>query len=173
MQRKPVYTKSEIRVALEAYALYGTYKAAGEALKKLLEVKTDQTNSAKEIILAYRYDSEYADIFTGKQLEFKDLALSVAEKAVRLADMQLEDAINNRAKLQKMIKEISLDGEMPKGQKDELIKLLSTMKLDKLGEVATTAGILFDKHRLASGDSTDNSTIKVSYEGGDMNEFGN
>lgn len=173
MIKKPIFTKSEITVVLQDYAINGTYKSAGEALKKFIEAKTDQTQNAKKIIEAYRYDSDYAEIFAEKVPEFKDLALLVAEKAVRLADMHLESALNDRLKFNRIIKDISADEELTAAKKKELIDFMSRMRCDKLGEVATTAGLLFDKHRLANGDSTDNSTIKVSYEGDDLNEFGN
>lgn len=173
MIKKPIFTKSEITVVLQDYAINGTYKSAGEALKKFIEAKTDQTQNAKKIIEAYRYDSDYAEIFAEKVPEFKDLALLVAEKAVRLADMKLETALTHQSKLNKLLKEISEDEDLSAAKKKEIISFISTARCDKLGEVATTAGVLFDKYRLANDASTDNSTIKVSYEGDGLNEFGN
>ena len=166
-----IFSKEEIRIALEDYAVNGTYVSAGRALQAFKCTDKNMTARAKAIILKYRYTPEFADIFAEKQLDFKHRTLLVAEKAVRLMDVKIDLALENANELKRLLCEIGKDEELSKSKKEELIKKLNTMRADKLSELSVVAGTMYDKHRLASNESTNNNELKVSYSG-DIDEFG-
>lgn len=167
-----IFSNEEIEVVLQDYALNGTYTSAGKALQRLTGATSVQTANAKYIILKNRYNPEYAHIFNGKQVEFKDLALLVAEKAMRLTDLRLDIALENTRALRSLLMEIGKDDKFTKAQKEELFKKINALQLDKLSELATVGGISYDKHRVANDQSINNSEIKIVTTGGDMSEYG-
>ena len=166
MIKKKIYARQEIEPVLQAYALRGTYSAAAKELNKLYGDDKDYKNTAMEIVLTYRYDKDYAYIFSKMQPELGEYCMLTAEKAMRVIDTKLDIALESENKFKKLCSEIAADGELSAEEKKELIKTVRSMKNGiKLGELSSTLGTLIDKKRELSNENSDNLTVTIKTEG--------
>lgn len=109
---------------------------------------------------------------TEKRIEFADKASELIDKGLLLLERRLDTAIKREEELEILINEISLasNDEMPQQTKTALISKIKSLELQKLGEITTAVGTLFDKRALARGESTTSTEIKITL-GGELQEW--
>lgn len=166
MVKKRIYARQEIEPVLQAYAMRGTYAAAAKELNKLYGDDKDYKNTAMEIVQTYRYDNEYAHIFSKMQPELGEYCMLTAEKAIKAIDTKLDIALESESKFRKLCAEIACDKEISAEERKDLIKTVRGLKSGiKLGELSSTLSTLIDKKRELSNENTDNLTVTIKTEG--------
>lgn len=56
--------------------------------------------------------------------------------------------------LEKLIAEAARAGDISDGERRELLRKLSAVRIDDIGKLSTVMGVLYDKSALASGEAT-------------------
>ena len=142
-------TKADI---MASYSLTNSYNATAKELgisdstvKKIIEENKEEFGKEK------------------KEL-FQDKANRIIDKSLSLLERRIDLASNNEDELEEIIEMIwnQDKDELNENQKKSIIRKLSKMQLNSLSELTTALGTLYDKMRLAKGESTNNNTFEVS-----------
>ena len=117
--------------------------------------------TAKELGIS---DSTVKKIIEEKKELFQDKANRIIDKSLSLLERRIDLASNNEDELEEIIEMIwnQDKDELNENQKKSIIRKLSKMQLNSLSELTTALGTLYDKMRLAKGESTNNNTFEVS-----------
>lgn len=139
-----------------SYAVTGNYNKTAEQLK--LPIST-----VEKIVKTNKDKDEFVELWNKKKEDFADKATEIIDMGLKLLHRRLNTAIEHEDKLEELIGEIyQMPGEeMNEKQKTALINKIKSLELQKLSEITTAVGTLYDKRALAKGDSTENSTITV------------
>lgn len=149
-------TKAKI---MTSYALTNSYNATAKELKISDSTVKSVIENNKE---------EFKKVQEQKKEEFVDKASEIIDKALELLKRRYNKALDNENELEELIDIVFKandpeDGEeLSHKEKLDIAKKIGRLELNNLSEITTSMGTLFDKMRLAKGESTGN--IKVSYE---------
>ena len=101
---------------------------------------------------------EFEKLRIQKKEEFADKASRIIDKGLELIDRRLTQALECQDKLDKLIDEIdsTSDEEMSYKDKVSAINLIREAQLQKIKDVTTAVGTLYDKRALARGETTQN-----------------
>ena len=93
-----------------------------------------------------------------KKEYFADKANAIIDKALKLVDKRIESALSEDATLDALIDQIQgIDKEELSAQeKNSIISKIRKLQLNSLSELTTVIGTLYDKQRVAKGESTGN-----------------
>ncbi|MBQ8371548.1 MAG: hypothetical protein IJX38_01230 [Clostridia bacterium] len=129
--------------------------------------ENDTSDSENDTIGASDFgESELAKLRTKKRTEFAANAWSFIEKASRLLGRRLERAVEEEARLDKIL-DVCADLELTQAQKRELYSKISMLKLESTKELTTIIGTLYDKQALANREATniiDGSMVVKKFE---------
>lgn len=133
---------------------------ANETSKKL----NIPVNTVDDVYKRNKDKEEFVKLRKEKMEEFVEQATRIIGKASDLLERRIDTAFYNQDKLDKVLKIISdlnpKDADYKK--KQSLANKISELQLNKLPEITTAIGTLYDKRALAKGDSTTNSNITVT-----------
>ncbi len=144
---------------MASYALTNSYNATAKELGI-----SDST--VKKIIMENQ--EEFGKVQEQKKEEFSSKASKIVDKALELLDRRFDKALNSEEKLEELIDIVMYEDDpdaeekLTYKQKLDIAKKLSRIELNSLSEITTSMGTLYDKMRLANGQSTNN--VSVSYE---------
>lgn len=151
------YTPAMKEKAIMLYATNGSYTDTAEELGIAKSTVYDwiNTDENKELLGKVR---------TEKLQEFADNAGRIINKGLKLLERRLNTAIEHEDELDEIIEEIwSTDGkEMRQDQKQRLVQTIKGLQLQKVSEITTAVGTLYDKRALAQGDPTSRVEGKLS-----------
>lgn len=146
---------------MTSYALTNSYNATAKELGI-----SDST--VKKIIMENQ--EEFGKVQEQKKEEFSNKASKIIDKALELLNRRYDKALNNEDKLEELIDIVMYeddpdsDERLSYKQKLEIAKKLSRIELNSLSEITTSMGTLYDKMRLANGESTVNNDVNINIE---------
>lgn len=145
----------------QAYLIYATTGSFAETAKQLGVAKS----TVKNWIDAKRENEpdEFEQLRTEKKKDFIDKASEIIEKGLELLDRRMTTALDHENQLDFLIDEIiqSDKEELSQEEKSKLINKIRAIQVQKLGDITTAVGTLYDKRALAKGDSTQNTKVTV------------
>lgn len=125
-------------------------------------------NSVKNIVDKQKQTNpeEYERVCEEKKELFQNKANRIIDKALLLLERRYDTAIDKQNELDMLMDAVydakDNDGKELSGkEKLDIAKKISKLEINSLSEITTSLGTLYDKMRLASGESTNNETIKV------------
>lgn len=161
MPRGKKMDKQMIANIITSYTLTNNYNATAKELGI-------SANTVKNIINKQKEENpeEYAKVCKEKKEEFSTKASKIIDKALELLERRYDKALNNEEELEELITEASLmdKDDLSYQEKLAIIRKIGKIELNSLSEITTSMGTLYDKMRLAKGESTSNISASVSYE---------
>lgn len=116
-----------------------------------------------EIVEKNKGTKEFEELRKQKREDFSQRANRIVFKALTLLEKRYDTALENMDELECLI--ASIDNE-ENFDKNAVAKQLSKLEINNLSEITTSMGTLFDKMRLANGETTENASqtleIKMS-----------
>lgn len=156
MMARGVKTDSQMEANIMAsYALTNSYNATAKELGI-----SDTT--VKSVIK--RNEEEFGKVKEQKKELFQEKANNIIEKQLKLLDRRVNNALENEDTLDEIIEMIWNQDkkELNETQKKAIVRKISKMQLNSLSEITTSLGTLYDKMRLAKGESTANNELSVN-----------
>lgn len=145
----------------QAYLLYATSGSFAETARQLGVARS----TIKGWIDRKKLDEpdEFERLRTEKKEEFIDKASEIIDKGLKLLDRRINTALEHENELDLLIDEIfrSDKDELSQEEKGRLVNKIKSIQVQKLGEITTAIGTLYDKRALAKGDSTQNTKVSV------------
>lgn len=110
------------------------------------------------------HSEEFPKVSEQKKEEFYDKASQIIDKSLELIEARIDKARLNELELEEIIQMVWEQDkkELNETQKKTIVNKISKMQLNNLSELTTAMGTLFDKMRLAKGESTNNQTVIVT-----------
>ena len=156
MMARGVKTDSQMEANIMAsYALTNSYNATAKELGI-----SDTT--VKSVIK--RNEEEFGKVKEQKKELFQEKANNIIEKQLKLLDRRVNNALENEDAVDEIIEMIWNQDkkELNETQKKAIVRKISKMQLNSLSEITTSLGTLYDKMRLAKGESTANNELSVN-----------
>lgn len=124
-----------------------------------IPVKTVETLYKKNI-----KKEEFAKLCIDKKEEFVDKATRIIDKATTLLEQRIDVALEQQVELDKMLDDVMdlKDEDANYKRKKILANKIETLQLNRLSELTTAVGTLYDKRALAQGESTVNNTVTIN-----------
>lgn len=161
MARGVKIDNKKIAEVVTSYALTNSYNATAKETGVC-------ASSVKNIILKQKKENndEFVKVCEQKKEEFYDKANRIVDKALKLIESRYDKALEHELELQELIDEvIAADEEefdIRYQEKIAIAKKIGKIQLNSLSEITTSMGTLFDKMRLAKGESTENNALEVN-----------
>lgn len=143
----------------QAFLLYATCGSYAETARQL--------GLAKSTVKGW-IDKKEPDALeqarTEKKMEFIDKASEIIDKGLLLLKRRINTALEYEDELDELIDEIFASDreEISPDEKKALINKIRSLQVQKLGEITTAIGTLYDKRALAKGENTQNEGINVN-----------
>jgi len=139
-----------------SYALTKNYAETGRALKI-------PESTVRKIVKENRNKKEFAEVCAQKKEDFADKATEIINKGLFLLNKRFDVAIKHEESFDMLIDEIysSDKEELSQDEKNRLVAKIRILQLQKVGEITTAIGTLYDKRALAQGESTENVTFTL------------
>lgn len=144
----------------QALLLYATNGNINETARTL--------NIAKSTVFRWINEPERSELVeqvrTEKRMEFADRASEIIESGLQLLERRLGTALDHENELDSLIHAIydTDNKEINQDEKNRLVAKIRTLQVQKLGDITTAVGTMFDKRALARGEATANSTFEVN-----------
>lgn len=153
--------EKKIQEIIASYLLTKSYNATAKELGVSANTVKNVINKQKE-----ENPEEYAKVCEQKKEEFSTQANKIINKALELLDRRMDMALENEDVLDELIYEAMYadDKEIKYQEKQAIAKRIGKLQLNSLSEITTSMGTLYDKMRLANGESTSNTTVNLTYE---------
>lgn len=134
---------------MTSYAVTNNYTETANNLGMLQK-------TVENIVKANKGKEEFTKLFEKKKEEFANKASEIIDMGLKLIHRRLNTAIEHEDKLNELIDEIySMPSEgMSEKQKTALINKIKVLELQKLSDITTAVGTLYDKRALAKGEAT-------------------
>lgn len=140
---------------MTSYVLTNSYNATANELGI-----SDST--VKSII--EKNKEEFRKVQEQKKELFQDKANKIIDKQLDLLNRRVNTALDNEDALDEIIAMVWEQDkkELNETQKKTIVNKIHKMQLNSLSEITTSMGTLYDKMRLANGESTANDKFEVS-----------
>lgn len=100
-------------------------------------------------------------IRTENKVRFAEAAGEIIQKGLRLLDRRITTALEREEELETLLGEIQEDKEISGEAKKALVRKIKALEVQKLGDITTAIGTLYDKRALAQGEATENGQFEV------------
>jgi len=99
-----------------------------------------------------------------KKEEFAEKATRIIDKATTLLERRIDTALEQQNELDKMLDDVMdlEDKDANYKRKKALANKIDALQLNRLSELTTAVGTLYDKRALAKGELTENSKLDVN-----------
>lgn len=123
-------------------------------------------STIRKIVNDNKDKDEFIKLCDEKKEDFVDKATEIIDKGLKLIDRRLSMALDKQDELDKLIDEIEVcsDDEMTYQQKISAINLIRETQIQKIKDITTAIGTLYDKRALAKGESTQNVNFATNPE---------
>lgn len=140
---------------MTSYALTNSYNATAKELGI-----SDTT--VKTIIMKNK--EEFGKVKEQKKELFQDKANKIIDKQLELLNRRIDTALENEDTLDELIEEAMYADKSDLNYQEKLAiaKKIGKLQLNSLSEITTSMGTLYDKMRLANGESTTNEDFSVN-----------
>ncbi len=156
--KRKSYTEADKERALHVYA-------ATENLRETSRQLNIPLTTLKQWADAWKVDraNELERIRAEKKQKFIAQADAIIEKAARLIDRRLQTALEREGELDRLMDEMAKNGDMKATERTAIINKIKALEIQRLSDISTTLGTIYDKRALAAGEATENvaSVIKV------------
>ncbi len=124
-----------------------------------IPVKTVETVYKKNID-----KEEFAKLRIEKNDEFVEKATRIINKATTLLEKRIDTALESQEQLDKILDDVFdlEDRDANYKRKKALANKIESIQLNKLSELTTAVGTMYDKRALAQGESTSNNTVTIN-----------
>lgn len=141
---------------LTSWATTNNYSETGRALGI-------PESTVRKIVDDNKDKEEFAELCDKKKKDFADKATEIIDKGLELINRRLSIALDKQAELDKLLDEISDsdEEEISYKQKMSAISLIQETQIQKIKDISTTIGTLYDKRALAKGESTNNTKVTI------------
>jgi len=167
------YTDKDRITALELLALGHSLSDVSRQLNipvtTIHNWEKEKTDGAREIKKELNSE-ELERIRKEKKEEFVAEANSIISKGLKLLDKRITRALEEEESIDELI--VQLVKKAKKGEEElniseikEIANKLKEMKVQRVSEITTAIGTLYDKQALAQGEATVNAGIKVQLDG--------
>ena len=126
--------------------------------------------TVEKIVKSNKDKPEFVKLCDEKKKAFADKATEIIDKGLKILDMRLSMALDKQYELDKLIDEISStdEEEISYKQKMSAINIIQEARIQKIKDISTMIGTLYDKRALAKGESTNNTKVLIQLpEGAD------
>lgn len=122
--------------------------------------------TVEKIVKDNKDKPEFVRLCDEKKADFADKASRIIDKGLELIDRRLTLALDSQDKLDKLIDEIDSTSEEEMSYKEKIsaINLIREAQLQKIKDVTTAVGTLYDKRALARGETTQNIDFATNSE---------
>lgn len=129
-------------------------------------------STVSKVVEGNKDKEEFRQLCEKKKKDFAQKASDIIDKGLALLERRLDTALEHENELNELIEGISLTPkeEISQKEKQALITKIKALQLQKLGDITTAIGTLYDKRALAKGESTENTTISIKLPD-EMNEY--
>lgn len=123
-------------------------------------------STVRKIVADNKDKPEFATLCDEKKKDFADKASAIIDKGLKILDMRLSTALDKQYELDRLIDEIDSadEEEIPYKQKMRAISLIEEAQIQKIKDISTMIGTLYDKRALARGESTQNVDFATNSE---------
>lgn len=97
---------------------------------------------------------EFDEVRSLKKQEFINKAWNVVQKALKLAEMRFDKALEDEVEFDAIIDEISGNSSLTQKQKQVLINKVKAIEMTNIRDITIALGTIYDKQALASGEPT-------------------
>lgn len=155
MPRGVKIDNQKIQEVMASYALTNSYNATAKEC-------CVSDKSVKKII--NEHSEEFSKVSEEKKELFSERANRIINKSLALIENRIDTAKRNQEELEEIIQIVCEQDkkELNDTQKRAIINKISKMQLNSLSELTTALGTLYDKMRLATGESTENNKFEVN-----------
>lgn len=155
-------TKGQNRTPEEVTQILSTYAITDNLRETSRRIGIPLT-TVKDIVDRHRGTKEFEELRTQKREEFGQRASRIVFKGLTLLERRYDKALDNEEELEDLINLITNSkDEISYKEKMDLTKKIGKLELNTLSEITTSMGTLFDKMRLANGESTENSSQTIT-----------
>lgn len=124
--------------------------------------------TCKDIVDKHRGTESFEKLRNEKREQFSERANRIIFKGLTLLERRYDKAIDKEDEIDLLLDTVFDSEDLSDKTKQDIAKRLSKLELNTLSELTTSMGTLFDKMRLAAGESTENTnqtiTITMSKE---------
>ena len=143
-----------------AIQLYGVTGSIAQVARELGLAKS----TVHSWIRSDAASQQVEQIRTENKLQFAQEAGEVLRKSLRLLDRRITTALEHENELEALLQAVREDGELRAPEKEALVHKLRALEVQRLGELATAMGVLYDKRALAQGEATASGQFEVRIE---------
>lgn len=156
-------TKGKDRTPEEVMQVLSTF-AVTDNLSETSRQTGIPITTVKDIVDRHRGQEEFEKLRKEKREEFGQRASRIVFKGLTLLERRYDKALDNEDDLEGLIDLVmsAKDEDMSYKERMDLAKKLGRLELNTLSEITTSMGTLFDKMRLANGESTENSSQTIT-----------
>ncbi len=155
------YRRSAEADKIKAYNIY----AATENLTETADLLKIPITTLKGWIDEFKetQPEKFEALRKEKKQKFIAQADAIIEKAARLIDRRLQTALEREGELDKLIDEMAKNGDLKATERTAIINKIKALEIQRLSDISTTLGTIYDKRALAAGEATENvaSVVKV------------
>jgi len=157
--------KGKQKDKLTVYKIMVSYFATNNFSETARILKIPQT-TVETIVKRNRNKPEFVKLCDEKKIVFADTATEIINKGLKLLNRRMDIALDREAELDELIADIYAadKGDIPPEEKNKLMSKIRTLQIQKIGEITTAIGTLYDKRALALGESTENVTFNMPDE---------
>lgn len=159
MPRGAKIDNKKIAEIVASYALTNNYSKTARATGVC-------ANSVKNIIEKQKNENteEYEKVCEEKKELFSSRANRIINKSLDLIEERIDTAKKNQDELEEIIQMVLEQDKknLNETQKKAIVNKIAKMQLNSLSELTTAMGTLYDKMRLANGESTENNKFEVN-----------
>ena len=119
--------------------------------------------TVRDIVDRNKNEEKFVELRKQKEADFSANATRIINKGTRLLERRLTRALDQEDELDLLIDHIDDldDKEMPYKKKQALINKIQGLQLQKISELSTMLGTMYDKRALADGSSTGNIKVEI------------
>ncbi len=154
--------KASPETVYKVLASYATTHNYSETARNLGMAMT----TVEKIVKENKDNPEFVKLCDETKKSFAEKATSIIDKGLELINRRLSVALDKQAELETLIEEIDATSteEMSYQAKINAINLIRETQIQKIKDISTTVGTLYDKRALAQGDSTQNINFATNSE---------
>jgi hypothetical protein len=141
----------DIYKVMTSYAVTGNYSETARELDMPM-------TTVEKIVKDNKDNPEFVKLCDEKKKDFAETATVIIDKGLKILDMRMSMALDMQDKLDKLIDEIDSTSEEEMSYKDKIsaINLIRETQIQKIKDISTMIGTLYDKRALAKGETTQN-----------------
>ena len=150
MRGKKISEEDKHKV-IASYCVTGSFSETARVLKMPI-------TTVKDIIDKNRGNEEFENLRNETKKMFTDKATAIINKGLEILDKRLTTALDKQDALDELIHQIENSDEEEISYKTKIsaINLIQESQIQKIKDISTMIGTLYDKRALAQGDSTQN-----------------